>query len=186
MSATALIVLNADAITTAVTSMFGVSGEGTVRDRVQTYELALDMIRDAPLAGLPASQSVSQSLFISSIHNMWLGVALSSGLIGVLLLFGLLMSGLLGALRLARNVRWKEYGLVMTSMVFAALMFSPNFYPGHNAFIFWFFVGLVLTTHQTLHFSPRSVRGQSSNAISAVPARLDGIRPKSKILRYKS
>lgn len=186
LAATTLVVLNADAITTAVTNMFGVSGEGTVRDRLQTYEVALNLISDAPLAGLSVSQSVNQSLFIASIHNMWLGVALSSGLIGVLLLFGLLMSGLMGALSLARNTRWKEYGLVMTSFVFAALIFSPNFYPGHNAFIFWFFVGLMLTTHQTLHFSPQPVRGQSSDVVSEEPTPPDRIRPKSRILRYKS
>lgn len=185
LAATVAVVLNADAIIAGVTNMFGASGEGTVRDRLQSYEEALDLLDNAPLAGLSATQMADQSLFIASIHNMWLGIALSSGLLGVMLLFGLLTSGLMGALHLTRNVRWKEYGLVMMSLVLAALMFSPNFYPGHNAFIFWFFVGMVLTTHQTLHFSPQPVHGKSGDAVGEAPAAADGVRPKSRILRYK-
>ena len=149
------VILNADAIISWVTSMFGVRGEGTVKDRLNSYKHAITLLDGSLFLGLTPGELKQNALFIAKLHNVWLGMALFSGLLGVILVFTMIIFCLLSGLRLIRNTYLKEYGLVFTSFILAALWFSPNFYPGHNAFLFWFCIGFGLTARQTLYFVPK-------------------------------
>jgi hypothetical protein len=155
IGALAILVFNAGVITEEVTSIFGEDGEGTVRDRVLSYSTALAMLGGSPLFGLSAEEIARHSMFVTKLHNMWLGMALFSGLFGVILVVSMIVVSLVGALRLVRHDAWREYGFAFTSFIMAPLWFSPNFYPAHNAFIFWFFIGVALTSWQTLYFERR-------------------------------
>jgi hypothetical protein len=152
------IFLNADTIISWVTNVFGVSGVGTVRDRLTSYKHAIALLDGSLLFGLSPRELTQNVLFIAKLHNMWLGMALFSGLFGVVLVFAMIIVSMLSGLRLIRDSYWNEYGLVFTSFILASLWFSPNFYPGHNAFLFWFCVGFGLTARQTIYFAPKVER----------------------------
>lgn len=177
-------VVYADAIIAWVTHMFGVSGEGTVRDRLSSYSSAILLLEGKMLFGLTAGQIAANSLFVAKLHNMWLGLALFSGIFGVVAVFGLITASFIGALRLARSPDWREYGAVLASFILASLWFSPNFYPGHNAFVFWFCIGLAMTSRQTLYFA-RQHSSQPHPVVEA-PERSNGLPGRARILRYKT
>lgn len=182
-----LVVLNADAIISWVTNMFGVSGEGTVRDRLESYSHAFSLLKGSFLFGLSSSEMARNASFIATIHNMWLGMALLTGIVGVSLLFAMIIASLYYALRLTRSRYWKEYGLVLASFILASLWFSPNFYPGHNAFIFWFCIGIALTAKQTFCFvREESLVQQSDLSLHGEQLERGGRNPKSRILKYKA
>ena len=183
LSATA-VVLNAELIIAWVTNMFGMSGEGTVRDRLASYSHAMELLEGSMLLGLSPNEVVRNSLFIAKLHNMWLGMALFSGIVGVALVSLLIVTSLINALRLVRNPEWKEYGLVIMSFILASLWFSPSFYPGHNAFIFWFCLGIAMTARQTLNFERKHQLSATSIQDSKVSSPVVGAQ--TRILRYKA
>lgn len=181
--AVVFLVAYADVIISSVTHMFGVSGEGTVRDRLSSYANAMVLLEGKLLFGLTADQIVANGEFVAKLHNMWLGLALFSGIFGVLAVFSLIATSFFGALRLARSRDWKEYGAVLAGFILASLWFSPNFYPGHNAFVFWFFIGFAMTSRQTQYFSRHDSLqpGPATNGSDLRQA------PRgSRILRYKA
>jgi len=184
LGAVTLMAVNADAIIAWVTDMFGVSGQGTVRDRLASYEHAAKLMADSWLIGLSPGRLLRSSVFIAKLHNMWLGLALFSGVLGVLLVFSMIVVSLIGALRLVRERYWNEYGLILASFILASLWFSPNFYLGHNAFIFWFCIGITLTAAQTYYFMPRQA---ASRRVGLGSGALDNVKPprNARILRYK-
>lgn len=149
-----MVVTNFETILRLVTNMFGVSGEGTVRDRLGSYGRALEILQDSMVLGLDATTLIKEAVFISSLHNMWLGLTMISGVFGLSLIVGLILYALKGSLHLLKNSDYKSYGILLTTFILAALLFSPNFYPGHTAFVIWFFIGLSLTTWQLFYFSP--------------------------------
>lgn len=182
--AVTFVAVYADEIIAWVTHMFGVSGEGTVRDRLSSYSSAMMLLEGKVLFGLTATQIAANSLFVAKLHNMWLGLALFSGIFGVVAVFALIAASFVGALRLSRSPDWKEYGVVLASFILASLWFSPNFYPGHNAFIFWFCIGLAMTSGQTLYFSRlHSLQVRPAGDVSEPSSQVPG---RARILRYKA
>ncbi len=97
------------------------SSEGSVQARLRAYEAALIRIDSNPLVGVGPAPGGARTSVGSQVHNAWLGAWFESGLLGLLGLSLVTISGVVLGLQVLRNAIAREERLLAGALVAAFL-----------------------------------------------------------------
>lgn len=164
------------------TALLGQGGvKASILDRVAQYEYALALITDNFLFGLSGDLLEQNFALISSLHNLWLGLALKGGvfaMLAFLLLFYIVITNALSLVMTSKYLR-KEANLVAATSI--SMLVTSMFYVAHDAHIFWMMMGVTLSLYTLADQNFQVEAGNESKTVEDV-----NIISNSSVLRYAS
>lgn len=122
----------------------GQDAQATASVRLESYKVAWEMIKEAPILGVSAEVYRKHYEFINGVHNIWLGVALQGGIISIIGMLTLMSSALV--LTFQRVVKGDLARQAQISVAFAVSLFITSlFYIAHDAHLFWIMLAVTLS-----------------------------------------
>jgi len=172
---------------TMVRLFTGISGDSSAQSRTDSYSLTLQFIARAPIAGRGLSTFLPAYRILD---NQYLGTLVNSGIVGLVALVGLILTVLVQAQRMSRQLpsavdRSLARALMATAAVggVSCATFDAFSFP-QVAGMFFFAIGCI----GALHRHASAARGAETRAIrpvrsrrAAVPAQLSTTQPEPQL-----
>lgn len=125
-----------------------VLGTGGVKQsvlaRFEQYQEAINLIAANPIFGVGAEIGGRYAQIADTLHNLWLGIGLRGGVLAIVSLAILFLSGFLGSVRRIVNDAVAQEAAIMSATALAMLTASM-FYVAQGSYIFWACLGLLLS-----------------------------------------